>query len=762
MTPDETLPPEDRYFLREAQRLGFASSAQIEECLRAFQAARKQGVDATLPDILVKRDCITTEQAKAILRRMGREAPTLPGYEGLERIGRGGMGIVYRARPLGREGHVAIKVLYPEITEDPEYLRRFFREAQAARGLKHPNIVQGIAVGYAEPHYYCVMEYVAGPNLDEVIRARGPLPASEAVRILRHLARALKHIHAHGLIHRDIKPKNILIAPGGFAMLADLGLLKRVEDGSITQPESVMGSALYISPEQARGATYLDIRSDLYGLGATAFEMLAGRPPFEGKTAAIVLERKLREAPPDLSAIRADIHPDLARIVRNLLAPDRNARTTDPTELLEQLRRLDVDAPAREAAQAAASPPRRAPFRPWGAAAGIAAGLALSALAFLLAASPPGGADSAAPDDAEPLALGAPPPRSSPRKGPAPADDSAESAAALEFAGTLESALGRAEALPFYARIALDFPATPAAERAVAILDTHRAERADDARAHARRETARARDLLEAGRFPEAEAVAGRVDPLADEAGKALAIRRKAAADSRALLSRAEALAFTGSRTEAEAALRAALALALEPERANARRLLAGMAAWGPEKRTGLPDALRPRVRAFFRLLKGGHFSVAEGMLRDWNRDLALAPYGEYAEFLQARLSEVRALQAEALETLRAGTGPRFIRVNGRLGKVVRVQGEAAILQFGRREQRPVRPADLDAQDLLGILALDPTKPQTALLETVLFAMDGACEAAEARLERGGGELEPRVREWYRETLRILREDARP
>lgn len=755
MTPDETLPPEDRYFLREAQRLGFASSAQVEECRRAFQAARLQGVETTLPDILVKRDCITPEQAKAILRRMGREAPALPGYEGLERIGRGGMGVVYRARPKGREGFVAIKVLYPEITEDPEYLRRFFREAQAARGLKHPNIVQGLAVGYAEPHYYCVMEYVAGPNLDEVIRARGPLPIPDAVRVLRHLARALKHIHAHGLIHRDIKPKNILLAPGGFAMLADLGLLKRVEDGSITQPEAVMGSALYISPEQAQGAAYLDIRSDLYSLGATAFEMLVGRPPFEGKTPAVVLERKLREPAPDPAALRPDVPPALARIVRRLLVRDRRQRTADPTELLESLRRLEGDR-AAAAAEASARPAAR--LAPWGGLGGIAAGLALAGLAALLS----GARGSARASAIEPAPF-----RVEPRAGiPAPAfrtaDTAAEATAAVQFAASLESSLGRERALPFYARIARDFPGTPAGERAAAILDAHRAAAAEAARERSRSETTRAVALLKAGRLVEAAAAAARIRPHPDDGETLRAVRRMAAAESRALLAVAEGLAFSGKRAEAESALRTAIARALEPERSKARSLLAGMASWGPEKQRGLPDPLHARTRDFFRLLRGGHFAVAEGMLQGWERDLSLAPYAEYAGFLRDRMAEVRALQAEALEVLRAGAGKLFVRVNGRLGKVLRVQDEAAIVQFSRVEQRPVRPKDLDAQDLLEVLELDPLDPKTPLLEAVLFTMDGFLDEAESRLERAGSALAPRTREWYLETIRVLRESKKP
>jgi dienelactone hydrolase len=268
---------------------------------------------------------------------------TLSHYRLEEEIGRGGMGIVYRAvdTRLGRT--IAIKMLQAEATADPDRNRRFVQEARAACALNHPHIVTIHDIDEGEGATFIAMELVDGTPLDRVI-AKGPLPIATALAYGAQVGGALAVAHAHGIVHRDIKPANIMITRDGRAKVLDFGLAKLVERAPTeetksalgTRPGLIMGTAAYMSPEQAEGRP-VDARSDIFSLGAVLYEMLAGRRPFTGNSEVSTITAILRDQPPPLRSVRSEIPQEVQTIVERCLAKDPGARYSDAAALASAL-----------------------------------------------------------------------------------------------------------------------------------------------------------------------------------------------------------------------------------------------------------------------------------------------------------------------------------------------------------------------------------------------------------------------------------------
>ena len=274
---------------------------------------------------------------------MSEQGPTVFNgrYELLRHIARGGMADVYLARDelLGRE--VALKVLFPEFANDPNFVERFRREAQAAANLNHPNIVGIYDWGQERGTYYIVMEHVSGRSMSDVLRSTGPLNADRAAEIAADVASALSTAHAAGLVHRDIKLGNILVSDAGDVKVADFGIATALVSGgdaALTQHGSVMGTATYFSPEQAQGKA-LDGRSDLYSLGVVLYEMLAGVPPFQAETPVAVAYKHVQERPEALLDRGVQVAPSLQAITMKLLAKNPANRYPTADDLRNDLRR---------------------------------------------------------------------------------------------------------------------------------------------------------------------------------------------------------------------------------------------------------------------------------------------------------------------------------------------------------------------------------------------------------------------------------------
>ena len=266
----------------------------------------------------------------------------LGGYEVLQQIGAGGMGVVYRARQVTLDRLVAVKVLHPRLAADAAFVERFLREARAAGALNHVHLVHVHDAQQAGSTCFYVMEFVDGPTVAERLRTRGPIPPRQAVAIALHIASALGYVHREGLVHRDIKPENLMLAAGGTAKLADLGLARPIDAaGSDVRrgPDGkcrVWGTPAYMPPEVASGHE-ADPRSDLYSFGATLFHMLSGRVPFLAATTAEVLAAHVHTPLPNLQEFAPTVPMFINPIIERLMAkrPERRYQTAD--ELLPDL-----------------------------------------------------------------------------------------------------------------------------------------------------------------------------------------------------------------------------------------------------------------------------------------------------------------------------------------------------------------------------------------------------------------------------------------
>jgi len=272
----------------------------------------------------------------------------IPGFEIEAEVGRGGMGIVYRARQTSIGRTVAVKVLPPAVSKDPAFVEKFLTEAKAAARLNHENVVAAIDAGIAEDAasgrtVYFVMEFVDGETVRDLLDREGPLPLETALRILRDTARALVHAQKHGLVHRDVKPDNIMVSSDGRALLCDLGLARRAEEsaGAAGKRTGIAeGTPYYIAPEQAKGYADIDIRADLYALGATAYHILTGEYAFDGEDARTIMVKQVSAPFPDILEKRADLPPALVALLERMVEKDRANRPAGPAEVVQELERL--------------------------------------------------------------------------------------------------------------------------------------------------------------------------------------------------------------------------------------------------------------------------------------------------------------------------------------------------------------------------------------------------------------------------------------
>lgn len=263
-------------------------------------------------------------------------------YEVGKRIARGGMAEIFRGHDVLLDRPVAIKVLFPEFATDPAFVERFRREAQAAAGLNHPNIVTVFDWGKVNNTYYIAMEYVQGRTLAEILQANVRLSVLQACDIAVEVASALASAHQHGVVHRDIKPANILVGSTGQVKVADFGIARAVGaavEQNLTQTGAVMGTATYFSPEQAQGSQP-DPRSDLYSLGVVMYEMICGEPPFVGDNAIAVAYKQVHDQPQSLRSKEPDVSPAFNAIVMKCLEKDPLRRYASAAELADDIRRF--------------------------------------------------------------------------------------------------------------------------------------------------------------------------------------------------------------------------------------------------------------------------------------------------------------------------------------------------------------------------------------------------------------------------------------
>ena len=332
---------------------GFCTEEEVAHCKRLLKEHPQEN-PATLEQLLISNRFITPSQARRIkeaTKESKDAAEHIPGYKILGKLGAGAMAIVYKAKQLSLDRIVAVKILPRRFSENPDYVQRFYKEGKAAAKLNHNNIVAAYDVGEAGGYHYFVMEYVEGKTLYEDLSKGKIFPEQEAIDITTQVAKALAHAHARGLIHRDVKPKNIMINTAGTVKLADLGLARATDDVQMAKSEAgkAFGTPYYISPEQIRGEMDIDARSDIYSLGATFYHMVTGRVPFDASNPSEVMRKHLKEplVPPD--HINTSLSSGTSEVIEVMMAKRKQDRYASAEELL-----MDLDAVSRS------EPPLRA------------------------------------------------------------------------------------------------------------------------------------------------------------------------------------------------------------------------------------------------------------------------------------------------------------------------------------------------------------------------------------------------------------------
>ncbi|MFH0939502.1 MAG: serine/threonine-protein kinase [Planctomycetota bacterium] len=324
---------------------GLISETQAQECLALQEQLRNSGEPVrSVEEIMLEKGFMNAEAIHAVetaLDRMMRdeekgEPLRIGNYEITGKLGDGGLGTVYKARQISMSRDVALKVLHKKWLTDEEFKKRFLLEARLAGRLSHQNLIQVFDVGREHGIYYFSMEFVDGETIEDIINRSGPLDSTRAIDIVIQVLRAIAYIKKFDIVHRDIKPGNIMITSGGLVKLGDFGFVKSKLDHVIATEGEVLGTPDYIAPEQAMGMDNIDWRSDQYSLGCSLYHMLAGKPPYEGSGSS-VMRQHIKADLPDPRAINSKIPDSVMQILERMIAKDPNDRYQDINQFFEDL-----------------------------------------------------------------------------------------------------------------------------------------------------------------------------------------------------------------------------------------------------------------------------------------------------------------------------------------------------------------------------------------------------------------------------------------
>ncbi len=348
--PENNQPSSDTLLGKLVVERGLATHDDINLCLRkqndiSLESSAAGDSDApnqrSLAQVLVEEGIVTQKQIERLRPEVEEQSNKrqIPGYQILERLGAGAMATVYKARQLSLDRMVAVKVLPRKHTNNKDFVSRFYAEGKAAAKLNHPNIVGALDVFPAGDTHCFVMEYVEGRSVYEDISEKGPYEEADALKLVIDVARALEHAHKAGFIHRDVKPKNIMLTTDDTAKLADMGLARAVSDREAAEAEAgkAFGTPYYISPEQIKGEMDVDKRADIYSLGCTLYHMVTGRVPFDGPNPSAVMRKHLTTELTPVDHINPRLTRGLAEIIEVCMAKNRRQRYGSAGDLLQDL-----------------------------------------------------------------------------------------------------------------------------------------------------------------------------------------------------------------------------------------------------------------------------------------------------------------------------------------------------------------------------------------------------------------------------------------
>ena len=334
----------DVEFAKIATRSGVLTRDQVRDCRSAQKQMASLGIRKTLEEVALEKKLLRRKDVVRIHAALHKDGdfPVIGGYEILGQLGKGGMGAVYKARQRSMRRLVALKMLPASLANDQVSLARFQREAKAVAKLNHPNIVRAIDMGEADGHHYLAIEFVDGKDVESLLREQGVIEEAYAIKVAIQVAEALRYASELHIIHRDVKPSNILITRDGTAKLTDFGLVKQLGEGdlSLTKSGAAVGTPYYMPPEQAQARDDVDVRADIYSLGATLYHMVAGEVPFQGMTTAAILTKLLTTDLVPPHEREPSVSENLSCVIQRMMALHREERYQTPAEVIEELRRV--------------------------------------------------------------------------------------------------------------------------------------------------------------------------------------------------------------------------------------------------------------------------------------------------------------------------------------------------------------------------------------------------------------------------------------
>lgn len=321
---------------------GLIEKGDVEPCMQAYRQSDRYEF-RNIADLFLSRGLLKASEIKAIhtaLKRLERDANKddiyIPGYKIISKIGDGGLGTVYKAKQITMNRIVALKVLHPKWLSDREFYNRFILEARITGKMSHQNLLQIYDVSQVDNLLYFSMEFVDGETVEHYIENNGLMPVGVATNIVRQVARALNYIKEFDVVHRDVKPGNILLTKTGVAKLGDFGFLKSIYDPEISGSGEILGTPDYIAPEQAAGED-VDFRADIYSLGVSYYHMIAGEVPFKGSVSSVIKQHMKSNVPPLTKVAGKELPDELSRVIHKMIARDRNKRHQSFKDLFNDL-----------------------------------------------------------------------------------------------------------------------------------------------------------------------------------------------------------------------------------------------------------------------------------------------------------------------------------------------------------------------------------------------------------------------------------------
>jgi serine/threonine-protein kinase len=332
----------DVNFVLAAVKYRFLDTGKAKELFEMYKVAETSGVKYPISNIATSYGYLTSQQAEQLSKALQvkidkKKINQIASYRLINKLGAGSMGVVYKAKHVQNGQDVALKILLKRFYDDPDYLERFYREAQASAQLQHPNLIRAIEAGKSkEGYHFFAMEFVDGESVQSILDRENTVPEKRAIEIATQVVRALEHASSRGIVHRDIKPDNLMITKTGVVKVADFGLARET-DSSVTQTGIALGTPHYMSPEQVRGEHTVDIRSDIYSLGATLYHMITGNPPFVGTSAAVVITKHLSEQVTHPKEKNPGLSDGICQIALRMMEKEQADRYQSASELLQDI-----------------------------------------------------------------------------------------------------------------------------------------------------------------------------------------------------------------------------------------------------------------------------------------------------------------------------------------------------------------------------------------------------------------------------------------